>query len=133
REGDLLALEVGRTFDAAVLRHQKTDVVLLDESGDRLDRQSLGARDRHRRQRGMTDIVFAIADDLHGGNGAVAIFQHDIETVLGEEPLLRREMERRLRSPWRPVEPDGYTIGRRSRRIRQYTRRQHCDRSQYPN
>ena len=100
------------TLDAALLRHQEADVVLPDEAGDGFDRKTLRASDRHRRERCVADVVLAIADDLHGRHRAVAVLDDHVEPMLGEQPLLRSQMDRGVRAPWSPVEANGDAVRR---------------------
>ena len=84
---------------------------LPNEAGDALDRKPLRTRNGHRRVRGVADVVFAVADDLHGRDRAVAIVDRDIEAVLGEQPFLHGEMDGGVRGPGRPIEPHLELVG----------------------
>ena len=59
----------------------------------------------------MADIIVPIADDLHGGNRAITVFQLDIEPLFGEPALFYGEMEWRLIAPRGPVKADAQRVG----------------------
>ena len=84
RKGDLLALEIGRTANVAVRRHQQSDVIPLYETGKGFHGQALRTRNDHGRERGVTDVIFAVPDDLHRRDRTVAIVKRDIKIVFLE-------------------------------------------------
>ena len=59
----------------------------------------------------MADVVFAVADDLNGGDRAVAIVDGDLEAMLGEQPFLHGEIDGGVRGPGRPIEPQLELVG----------------------
>ena len=59
----------------------------------------------------MTDVVFAIADDLDRCDGAVAVVDADVKVVLLEQAALLAEVERSLIAPRCPIQPYPDRIG----------------------
>ena len=116
REDDSFALEIADPLDARILGVDDPERALPEVARQGNDRQSLGGGDCRRADGAMTEVEFAVADQLDHRDRAVAVLDLDVEVGCLEPAAFDGEMEGHVHGPRRPFQPYAQLVGSACRR-----------------